>query len=211
MGCVRLPLRLLSLLVIAGLLVAAWLYRDQIASWARSLGGRPPPVVSFGTPGTAAAGRARGRLAVLARGADSVVLAPDEAASLLRDALSPAVRDQVDSLRLVFRSGRVGLTAQLRTARLPRELIGPLAIALRDREQLAAEGPIRVVSPGLGEWAIDRLSLRDFPLPPEAIPRLIGRAFGDTTRRTLELALPRLVRRIRVSPLGVTLFTSDGR
>ena len=68
-----------------------------------------------------------------------------------------------------------------------------------------------MVQPGLGEWDIDRLSIRDIPLPREAVPRLLARALGDSVRRTLPLELPQAVRDLRVRPDGVTLYRQEAR
>jgi hypothetical protein len=212
MGCLTLPFRVLAFLLLVALLVGGWLYRDRLLEWGRGTFGTRPPSAEVGTPSPAALSRARGSLARLGRpGVDSVVLGPDETASLLRDAVGPVVARQIDSLRIDLSEGRVGFRASLRTARLPRELLGPLAVAVRDREPISAGGTVRMLRPGAAEWVIDRLTVRDFPLPSEAVPRVIGRAFGDQSRSALPLTLPSTVRDIRVHAAGVTLFTREVR
>ena len=212
MGCLTFPFKLLGLLLFIALLVAGWFYRDRLLEWSRGAVGTRPPSAEVGTPGPAALSRARSALARLGRsGVDSVVLGPDETASLLRDAVGPAVATQIDSLRVQLSEGRIGFRASLRTARLPRELLGPLAIAVRSREPISASGTVRMVRPGGAEWVIDRLTVRDFPLPSEAVPKVIGRAFGDSSRGSLPLKLPPSVRDLRVHPAGVTLFTREAR
>lgn len=212
MGCLTFPFKVLAFLLFVALLAAGWLYRDRVLEWGRGTFGTPAPSTEVGTPSPAALSRARGSLARLGRaGVDSVVLGPDETASLLRDAVGPAVAGQIDSLRVQLSEGRVGFRASLRTARLPRELLGPLAIAVRSREPISAGGTLRMLRPGTAEWMIDRLTVRDFPLPSEAVPKVIGRAFGDGSRSTLPLTLPESVRDIRVHPSGVTLFKREAR
>jgi hypothetical protein len=212
MGCLTFPFRILAFLLLLAVLAGGWLYRDRLLDWGRGTFGARSPSAEVGTPSSAALSRARGSLARLGRpGVDSVVLDPDETASLLREAVGPAVARQIDSLRVDLSEGRVGFRASLRTARLPRELLGPLAVAVRDREPISAGGTVRMLRPGAAEWIIDRLTVRDFPLPSEAVPRVIGRAFGDNSRSALPLALPPTVRGIRVHPAGVTLFTREVR
>lgn len=212
MGCLTFPFKLLGLLLFLALLLAGWLYRDRLLEWGRGALGTRPPSAEVGTPTPAALSRARRSLARLGQpGVDSVLLGPDETASLLRDAVGPAVAGQVDSLRVQLSEGRLGFGASLRTARLPRELLGPLAIAVRSREPISASGAVRMLRPGSAEWVIDRLMVRDFPLPSEAVPKVIGRAFGDGGRGTLPLTLPASVRDIRVHPGGVTLFAREAR
>lgn len=129
----------------------------------------------------------------------------------MAEALGPVVSGQLDSVRVRLSDNRVGFDGSLRTARLPRELLGPLSVAVRSREPITAAGAVRMVEPGLAEWDIDRLSIRDIPLPREAVPRLLARALGDTTRRTLPLLLPQVVRDLRVRPEGVTLYRREAR
>jgi hypothetical protein len=212
MGCLTFPFRVLGFLLILALVAAGWLYRDRLLEWGRGVTGTPRASVSIGTPSPAALARARAALARLEQGqADSVVLDADASASLMAQALGPVVGGQMDSLRVRLSDGRVGFDASLRTARLPRELLGPLAIAVRSREPIAATGAVRMVEPGMAEWDIDRLSVRDIPLPRETVPRLLARAFGDSARRTLPLALPQVVRELRVRPEGVTLYSRSVR
>jgi len=212
MGCFTFPFKLLGVLLLIALLVAGWLYRDRLLEWGRGALGTRPPSAELGAPSPAGLSRARSALARLGRsGVDSVVLGPDETASLVREAIGPAVAGQIDSLRVQLGEGRLGFRASLRTARLPRELLGPLAIAVRSREPISAAGTVRMLRPGGAEWVIDRLTVRDIPLPSEAIPRVIGRAFGDSSRNGLPLTLPASVRNLRVHPAGVTLFARDAR
>ena len=212
MGCLSAPFRLLLLLVLVAAAVGAWFYRDQVADYIRSRDYGHPAATVSGTPGAHALAAARAKLAALSRGrADSVVLDADEMASLVRESLDADVRSQLDSLRVRLSDGRMGFTAELRTARLPHELLGPLALAVRPREPIEAEGPLRIARPGTAEWALDRLKLRDFPLPREVIPKLIARAFGDSTRHSLLLTLPVGVSDIHVRARGVTLVAGGVR
>ncbi len=210
MGCLAFPFRVLGFLLLLALLALGWLYRDEIVDAVRGGLGHRPPAVAEGRPSAAALARARRAMAALSHGADSVLLDADESASLLREALGPLVSDQIDSIRLDLSEGRIGFRASLRTARLPRELLGPISAAVRSREPIAAAGPIRTVAPGRAAWEIDRLSIRDIPLPREAVPRLLGRAFGDSTRRALPLELPPPVAAIRVHAEGIALLAREG-
>lgn len=212
MGCLTLPFRLLGLVLIVLVAVGAWFYRDEVLSFARTQLRHEPARASSGAPGASALRRAQARVDSLERGrADSIVLGADEMASMLRAGLESDVSGQLDSLTLTLGDGRVGVTALLRTARLPREVMGPLAVALKAREPIAAEGALRVVQPGVGEWDIDRFRVRDIPLPREAIPKLLARAFGDSTRHGLTVHLPRAARAVRVRRDGVTFYAKDRR
>jgi hypothetical protein len=98
--------------------------------------------------------------------------------------------------------------ASLATARLPRELVGPLAVALRSREPVEAVGPIQVVAPRRADWDIQAFRIRNIPIPRDAVSKLVSRALGDSTRRTVPVKIPAGIREIRVRPSGATLFGS---
>ena len=84
MGCLTLPFRLLGCLVMIGLLVLGWFYRDELAGAARGLydraSGRPAAVRELpGRPSAAELRSAERKIAALTAGrADSVVLTADD-------------------------------------------------------------------------------------------------------------------------------------
>jgi len=53
--------------------------------------------------------------------------------------------------------------------------LGPLAGLLNDREPLTLGGTFHVIHPGLSEFQVREVKLRDFKLPTQLIPRLIGK------------------------------------
>lgn len=213
MGCLLAPFRALGCLIIIAGIAGAWLYRDRLMEGAgRMLRGEPDPPAASGRPGTRALASARARADSVAQGrADSVVLSPNETASLIGAGLAPAVRSQLDSLQVRLLDDRVEVGAGLATGRLPRNVVGPLGIALRDREPIRASGPLAVERPGLGEWTIDRLEVRGMPLPADAVPALLERLFAEPGRRSVALTLPPGVRAIRVSPAGLVLYGAQRR
>ena len=208
MGCLLAPFRALGCLVIIAGLAGAWLYRDRMMEMGgRLLRGEPAPQVASGRPGTRALAAAQARADSVARGrADSVVLDANETASLIGAGLAPVVRSQLDSLEVTLFDERVELGAGLATGRLPRNVVGPLGVALRDREPIRASGALAVVKPGVGEWTIDRLEVRGIPLPADAVPALLERLFAERGRHSLALTLPPGVRALRVSPTGLVLY-----
>jgi hypothetical protein len=213
MGCLLAPFRALGCLVLLAALAAAWLYRDRLLEWGgRLLRDGPPPAAAVGRPGARALAAARARADSIARGrADSVVLDANETASLISAGLAPSVRAQLDSLRVQLLERRVELAAGLATGRLPRDVVGPFGIVLRDREPIRASGPIAVSRPGLGEWTIERMEVRGVPLPADAVPLLLERLFGEPGRRSVALKLPTGVAAVRVSPDGLVLYGAGRR
>jgi hypothetical protein len=138
--------------------------------------------------------------------ADSIVLSPAEVASLMGRGLSPKFRQELDSLQVELLDGEVEVRARLRTARLPGELVGPLAAALRANEPVDAIGPLRVTGPGTGEWAVRSFRIRDVPIPADAVKRLVARALDDPARETVPWRVPAGIRALRVRPGSVTLY-----
>ena len=215
MGCLTAPFKLVGYLFVIAALFIGWLYRDRLATEARKiLGGFSgrETAASVGRPGSHAIISAHAKIDSLnGWSADSVVLSASEVASLIGAGLSPALRSQLDSLRVELQDGSVAVRANLATARLPRELVGPLAVALRDREPIEAAGPLRVVAPRTAEWVVRSVKIRNFPLPQDAVPQLISRALGDSTRHTVPVQIPAGIGEIRVRPSGATLFGSARR
>ncbi|HEV8178069.1 MAG TPA: hypothetical protein VGP44_10320, partial [Gemmatimonadales bacterium] len=189
MGCLSVPFKLLG---VAGLIVAlaiGWLYRDRLAGELQrvlNFSKSGETATATGRPGSQALASARSKVDSLnGWSADSVVLTASEVASLIGAGLDPSIRRQLDSLQVELLDGSVAVNAKLATARLPRELTGPLTVALREREPVRAAGPIRVARPGRAEWAINSFQIREFPIPRDAVPKLVAKAFGDTARRTI--------------------------
>jgi hypothetical protein len=214
MGCLTAPFKVLGCLGLIALLVLGWVYRDRVVREGRRLLGRieapaGPAGASptRGRPGSRALASAEAKIDSLnGWHADSVVLTASEVASLMGSGLSPAFRKELDSLQVELLDDEVRVHARLRTARLPRELVGPLAAVLQPREPVEATGPLRVTGPGVGEWAVRSFQIRDFPVPASAVRTLVSRALGDSARTTVPWKVPAGVRAVRVRPAGVTLY-----
>jgi hypothetical protein len=210
MGCLSVPFKLLGGVALIAALAIGWLYRDRLASEFHKLlgsSGAGDAPAATGRPGSRALVSAQSKIDSLnGWSADSVVLTPAEVASLIGAGLDPSLRRQLDSLQVELLDGSVAVNAKLATARLPRELTGPLAVALREREPVQAAGPIKVVGPGKAEWEVRSVRIREFPLPRDAVPRLLAKAFGDSTRRAVPVRIPAGVGEIRIRPSGATLY-----
>jgi hypothetical protein len=210
MGCLAAPFKFVGCLGMILLLSVGWLYRDRVASEARRLFGSSVltnQVTSAGRPGSRAIISAHAKIDSLnGWRADSVILTAAEVASLIGAGLDPAVRSQLDSLQVFLMDGSVAVKASLATARLPRELVGPLAVALRSREPVEAAGPIEVVGPRRADWDVQSFRIRNFPIPRDAVSKLVSRALGDSTRSTVPVRIPAGIREIKIRPSGATLF-----
>jgi hypothetical protein len=215
MGCLSAPFKLLGGLGLIVLLAIGWLYRDRLADEVHRLLGTgltPGETVTSGRPGSRALLSARSKIVSLnGWRADSVILTPSEVASMIGVGLDPSVRSQLDSLEVQLLDGSIGVSALLSTARLPRELTGPLAVALRPKERIEAAGPLRVIEPRRAEWAVHSFRIRNFPIPRDAVPKLVSRALGDSSRSTVPIRIPAGIREIRIRPSGATLVGAPRR
>ena len=211
-GCLTAPFRALGCLVLIAAVALGWLYRDQVVrtarGWlARAEGAAPAAAAPAGRPGARALVSAKSKVDSLnGWRADSVVLTPSELASLVGDGMDRELRRQLDSLRVQPLAGELELRARLRTGRLPNDVVGPLAIALRETEPIEAVGPLRVVRPEVGEWAVRSLRIRDLPLPADLVPRVVSRVLGNPDQRTVPVRVPPGVRAIRLAPGAAILY-----
>ena len=215
MGCLTAPFKVLGCLGLLAALVVGWLYRDRVLREGRRLWDRVQPGATSSIPASGARGRPSARALASADakidslngwGADSVVLSAAEVASLMGRGLSPKFRRELDSLQVALLDGEVEVRARLRTARLPKEIIGPLATALRPNEPVEAIGPLRVTGPATGEWAVRSLRIREVPIPAGAVKRLVARALDDPARETVPWQVPDGISAVRVRTGGATLY-----
>jgi len=211
-GCLTAPFRALGCLVIIAALALGWLYRDQVVRTARGWLARtevsaPATQTSAGRPGAHALATAKSKVDSLnGWRADSVVLTASELASLVGDGMDAEVRRQLDSLRVEPLEGELKVRARLRTGRLPNDVVGPLAIALRETEPIEAVGPLRVVRPSVGEWDVRSLRIRQLPLPADLVPRVVSRVLGDPAQHSVPVRVPPGVRAIRLVPGEAILY-----
>jgi hypothetical protein len=120
--------------------------------------------------------------------------------------MDPALRRQLDSLRVEPLAGELKVRARLRTGRLPNDVVGPLSIALRATEPIEAVGPLRMVRPSVGEWDVRSLRIRELPLPADLVPKVVSRVMGDPAQRSVPVRVPPGVRAIRLVPGEAILY-----
>ena len=199
----RFLFRLVGILVLAALVSAAWLYRDQLTAMVRPTPAEGP----VGQPSSAALARAHDRVDSLnGWHADSVVLSASEMASLLQAGLPKEARSHIDSLAVTLGDNRIELSGRLDTSVLPRDQLGLLAGALKPWEHIAAAGNVSGATPGYAVWSVDRLTLRGFELPESVSRNIAGRVLGGSHDGTIRIPLPSGIGGLRVRPQGVALY-----
>jgi hypothetical protein len=92
-------------------------------------------------------------------------------------------------------------------------VLGPLAGLLNDRERLQLGGGFHVIRPGLSEFEVREIKLRDFKVPTGAIPRLLqqlshGVRPEGVASNALPVTTPRSLADVRIANGHVTLYKS---
>jgi hypothetical protein len=215
MGCLA---RLGCLILLVFLAVAGWLTRDR---WLPRLTGHgvTASTASVWQPLSPAAG-ARGKRAVesLSQPSGPVFtnLSASEVASYVFQTLAHTLPESADNAEAAV----IGDALYVRAVVPMREIagsgvLGPLAGLLNDRERLQLGGSFHVIRPGLSEFQVREIKLRDFKVPTGAIPRLV-RQLSKRERpeglspNGLSVTTPRSLADVRISNGKVTIYRTTG-
>ncbi|HEY0970608.1 MAG TPA: hypothetical protein VGE02_06495 [Gemmatimonadales bacterium] len=204
----------LALVLVIG--AAAWFTRDR---WYPVLAGERvvavDPSSTAWEPVTPAAG-GRGQEVVRrlaeARGPSAVALGPAEAASYVLAGVLRDLPQSASGLEASITGDRLYLRASIALGDLGGDVLGPLAGMVSERETLMLGGTIDMVRPGLAQFRVAEVRVRDFSLPSRVIPRLLDRLRGSRALPEgvaddgIPLELPGNVADVRVSRGRVTLY-----
>jgi hypothetical protein len=218
-GCLRGIARLFVLALLLVGAVAAWWYRAPLGRAAGRLIGRKStalPAVrdtNIGAPTPSALASAEHKLRDLGRqgGPDSVILSPNEMASLIGTGIDWSVRKTFDSLRVELLEGKLAVHARLDTHLIPQEVLGPLRGLLAEREPIRIAGPIAIVRPGTARWTVRELALRGFPFPPPAVTTIAKETAGADSAGGVAIAVDPAIADVVVHRSGVVLYRSRRR
>lgn len=211
MGCIA---RLGCLVLLAALAVGAWLTRDR---WLRVVSGSatPSPAVSAWEPLDPAAGE-RGKRAIddLASSSGPVFrnLTASEVASYVFQTVARTIPASADSAEAAVIGDALYVRAVVPVKEFAGSgVLGPLAGLLNDRERLQLVGTFHVVRPGLSEFQIREIKLRDFKVPAGAIPRLVqqithGARPQGVAADAIPVPTPRTLGDVRIANRRVTLY-----
>ena len=223
-GCLR-RLGCLTIVVLAGVLLylnrEGWLPTfEQLTGIEirRSSGTTEAAAAEGAWRPLSAEGAARAREAVQSlsarRGPVYANIAPADLAAYIYDELrrqlprsaenvqAAAIGDQLH-VRAVVRLSDLGGTGSL----------GPVAQFLGERDTVQFGGTLAVVRPGLAEFRVRQIKLRQLALPAALIPRILEQLGGGTrpvgvSPDALPLAIPAYVSDVRVGRGRVTLYKS---
>ena len=217
MGCIA---RLGCLVVVALLAIGAFLTREQ---WLPKLTGRPTTTesaaVSVWQPLSPEAGaRGKRKIDELSSPSGPVFsnLTASEVASYVFQTVARTIPASADSAEAAV----IGDALYVRAVLPVREIagtgvLGPLGGLLNDRERLQLGGTFRVIRPGLSEFEVREIKLRDFKVPSGAIPRLVqqisrGNRPEGVAPNALAVTTPRTLADVRITNGRVTLYKTTG-
>src|SRR3989442_5823637 len=185
-GCLKGACKLGCAVLVLGVLALAWWFREPIihtfASWFGRSTALPPvsdTAVGAPTPKATASGQAKvGNLRTSA-GPDSVVLTPNEMASLIGAGIDWNVRKMYDSLRVELQEGKLMLHARLDTRALPPGTLGPFAGMFGAHEPLRMGGTVSIARPGTALYDITEGRLRGFEIPGPFVKQITQQMAGS--------------------------------
>ncbi len=213
-GCLKGALRLvlLSLVVVAGV-VAWWLRAPLMRAGSRYLPLHPTTLPSVadtavGAPTPKALHSTQGKIETLKKpaGPDSVVLSPNEVASLVGSSIDWSVRKSFDSLRVELLEGSIAVYCRLDTRVIPPDALGPFTSMLNPMEPLRIAGPVSIAQPGIARWQIAELSLRGMALPAPLVAELARRMAGADASGAVPLRVSPAFRDVVIHPTAVILY-----
>jgi hypothetical protein len=218
-GCLRRLGCLLVLLVIAG---AGWLTREKwlkivpggksSADPARATATAPERTWQALSPEAGARGKRAIDGLASPRGPVFVNLAPDEIASYVVQAAGGAFPGTADSVEAAVIGDVLYVRAIVPTKDIAGSgVLGPLAGLLNERERVSLGGSLHVIKPGLSEFQLRDVKLREFSVPRAAIPRLVkqitkGKTTPGVSDNALPVPTPKSLADVRIANGRVTLY-----
>lgn len=221
MGCLR---NLGCLVVLAIAAVFGWLYRDQLVSTVGRSTGRAEREATATTasapsrdwePLTAsAAARTRTAIEKLTRrsGPVFVTIPAADAASYILEEISAQLPQSARNVAARVVGDRLYVRTDVRMADVGGAgVLGPLASVLGDEETIEFGGTVDVLRPGLAEYRVRSIKVRDLSIPSPAIPRIMRRVRPDSVPEglaadALSMQIPSTIADIRIANGKVTLY-----
>ena len=206
----------LALVVVVAL--AAWITRDR---WLHFIPGTHPVAVTepLWEPLSPAAA-ARGKQAIDALSSSSgpvfTNLKAAEIASYVFQQAGARLPAETDSAEAAVIGDALFVRALVPMKDIAKSgALGPLGSLLNDQERLSLGGSFHVIRPGLSEFQLREVKLRDFSIPKGAIPRLVkqidhGPRPDGLSPDGIAVRTPDALADVRIANHRVTLYKSTG-
>ena len=212
MGCLR---RAGCVVLMVAIAIALWITQDK---WMRLLGRSRAPEATVErvwqplSPEAAARGRRAIEGLSSPRGPVYVNLTANEIASYVVSAAGGAFPASADSVEAAVIGDVLYVRAIVPTRDIASSgVLGPLAGLLNERERISLGGGFRVIRPGLSEFQLRDVKLREFSVPRGAIPRLVqqitrGKKTPGVSDDALPVTTPTSLADVRIADGRVTLY-----
>jgi hypothetical protein len=217
-GCLKGVLRLGCAAAILAVLALIYWFREPIMrTGARWFGGSQalPPVAdtAVGAPTPRATASGDEKLSSLGApgGPDSVILTPNEMASLIGAGIDWNVRKMYDSLRVELQEGKLVIHARLDTRALPPGTLGPFSGMLGPREPLRMGGTVSVERPGMARFKVQDISVRGIEFPGPVVNSIAKQMAGAASNGAIPVKVDPAVTDVAVHPTGVVLYRTRRR
>jgi hypothetical protein len=194
---------------LAGAAVAIWLYVERPRQESAAATGEPvwEPLTAEG------AARARQAVQRLSRPSGAVfsnVRGADLAAYVF-DELSRQLPPSAEQLEAAIIEDRLHVRALMRVSDFGDNGLGPLSALIGDREPVEFGGTLELVTPGLAQFRVKVLRVREFSVPQRMIPRLLQRIARGArppglADDALPLVVPTYLGDVRITEGQVTLY-----
>ena len=208
-------MRTIGCLVVLGLAIAAgWMLRGRVNSFTSGDTTVVDTAVVWEPITTAGAERARTAIEQLGQRASPVFVAvrPGDVSSYIFVALARQLPPSAENIEAAVIADRLHVRASVKLSDFGGAgALGPLAGFLGERETMQLGGYFHVIRPGLAEFRVTDLRLRDFNVPVNLIPRLI-RNFSKGARPAgvaddgLPLVVPEYLADVRIANGRVVLY-----
>ncbi len=213
MGCIR---NLGCLVVLLIVLAVGWLYRDR---WMPRDREERTTTATAGAaewePLTAAgATRTRGAIEKLERrsGPVFVSLEPEDVAAYILEETSAQLVPSAENVTASVAGDRLYVRATVKPSEVGgARVLGPQARILGEQEVIQFGGVVEVVRPGLAQYRVREVKIRDFSLPSGLIPKIIrdlrpDSVPADIAADAVPVEIPAHVGDIRISDGKVILY-----
>lgn len=211
MGCIA---RLGCLFLLAILAIVGWFTRDHWLPERFRTRAEAVPTTTWQPLTDAGAQRTETALTKLGqpRGPVFQTLSGADVASYVVHQLASRLPASTDSVQAMISGDRVSLRANVRLSELGGAgALGPLGGMLGDHEPVQFTGTLRVIRPGLAEYQIQSVKIRELSVPRGMIATLIrrmdrGQRAPGLDADALPLPIPRYIGDIRVANGKITLY-----
>ncbi|HUF25370.1 MAG TPA: hypothetical protein VMM18_00210 [Gemmatimonadaceae bacterium] len=205
--------RLFLLVVVAAAVLAGWYLRDL---WTRE----PEPAAADAEgvvwePLTMeGAERARAAVQQLARSSGPVFqnIRPGDLASYVYVELARQLPPSAEDVRAAVIGERLYLKAWVRLSEMgAAEVLGPFAGMVSERDTVSFGGTFDIVRPGMAQFRVRDLRVRELSIPPRYVPRLLARVRRGAVPEGiaedgLPLEVPAHIGDVRIAGGRITLY-----